>query len=727
MRYSTINLVNNRFFLQLGLVFLTNFTGTSIATTWSQVQVTHGPFVGAVTQKSARFLVRTDAQAEVRFELDQAQTFTNPVATLSANTEEEADFFVIIEVNGLLPNTRYYYRAVINNIPQTDIRSFMTFPIEGAETTFSFSFGSCQQAPGDPDSFSGRVFPLIAAGNPRFFLQLGDWTYPDTTDTHENPDNYFNTDYKLVQANYQSKYDPDYPMDELFKVAPIEYVYDDHDYSNNNSDRTNSGSENSIRGYKEMFPHYPLGNTDNGIWHKFAFGNADFFVLDTRTQRDRNIESFHQDSTGKYFFLPGSDHAILQGDPNISGELQMDWLIRELQASTAAWKFICSGVPFNPGHRALLELALAFQGSEFDPLPIPGRMVTAAFLAINLADAWNGFPQSVQRLVEATHDANIQNVIVLSGDSHTAAIDDGANSLFPEFMAGGLDRSNSTVVAIAELLGLELWNQGGQTLQNNNFNNHYGRVTVFGSDSVQIELIDEFDERFAGYTQKSGHLVSKVALTWAIKAKELLNATYNFSEVDIDSSSSISLLLMSTGADSVFINNIKSSDSAFFTKQQNFAIPPGERMDVDIVFQPKTAGDIQAILTIESNDPESPVQISLQGNGKQSTAVETELTNTPTMFSLRQNYPNPFNASTRITYELVQTSDVSLEIFNLKGQVVRRFRFYNQAPGRYIVDWHGLNSTGQRVASGVYIYRWQVNTTSNKKIYLQTRKMILLR
>lgn len=687
--------------------------------TWSQLKVTHGPLVGAVTSESAKILIRTDGPAEVRFDLDTVSNFTNPIATPSAIAEPDSDFFVIIDVTGLASDTQYYYRAVINGTPQSDVRSFITFPSEGSVTDFTFAFGSCQQDADDPNSFIGRVFPLIAQDKPRFFLQLGDWTYPDTTDTPGNPTDYFNVDFNRVRSNYKSKYDPAYPMNELFKVAPIDYVYDDHDYSNNNSDMTFPGRKNSIRGYKALFPHYPLANSSHGLWHKFTFGNADFFMLDTRTQRHPNRLGFQQDSTARYFFQPGPEHLILQGDTTIVRELQMDWLIRELLESTATWKFVCTSVPFNPGHRALLELALFFQGSAFDPVPTLGGLVTAASLAILVSDSWNGFPGSVQRLVKAVNGAHLQNLIVLSGDSHTSAIDDGANSLFPEIMAGSLDRSNSRIVAIAELLGIRIWNRGGQTLNRNNFNSHFGRVTVFGSDSVRMELVDEFGERIASYTQMSGHLVSKVSLTYVAEGQD-------FGEVGVGTSSSLSILFMSTSADTVVVSNITSSRPEFITLPQNFVIPPGERRDVEILFQPQAVGDFNSTLTIESNDPESPFLVHVQGKSIEPTVVDENFSQLPFRYTLKQNYPNPFNASTQIHYELVQNSEVMLSIFNLTGQLVRTFKFMNQNPGRYFVDWDGCNHAGRQVASGVYIYRLEVNPIAGGEKFAQSRKMILL-
>ncbi len=679
-----------------------------------QITVTHGPVVGAATSNSARILLRASSPAEVRFEIDTDSSFANATLTAADSARAVSDFFVSIDVAGLQPDTRYFYRPHLNGTPLALIGHFATFPVTGAQSPFTFAFGACQQNARDPNSYIGRVFPWIARDEPRFFLQIGDWTYPDTTDTPDNPDDYFNVDFSRLQANYRSKYDPDYPMIELLRRTVIDYVYDDHDYSNNNSDMTFPGRDNSLRGYREMFPHYPLANPDNGLWHKFTFGNAEFFVLDTRTQRNPNVTPFRQDAEGlfSYTFLP--EHDILQADPAISGQLQMDWLLTELQASTADWKFICTGVPFNPGMRAFLELALFLQGSPVEALARQFGFDSLFEVALTLADSWNGFPASVARLARSLNEANIENVIVLSGDTHTAGMDDGANALFPEIMAGALDRSNSRGVALGEIVGISPWNRGGQTLALNNFNSHYGRVTVFGPDSVRMELVDEFGELIAAYTQLSGHVVSTVALSHAFESLD-------FGSVAIGDSAALTLLLINTGADTVLVDSITGSIPELVSGQRSLAIPPGVRQDVEIFFRPQLAGPVTGELLVASNDPQSPITLTLRGNGQLPTSVESRSPALPETFALLQNYPNPFNPSTKIAYQLPQTADVVLSIYNPLGQEIRTLVRLQQPGGNYLIEWDGRTRNGRPAASGVYLYRLRAGD------FVQTRKMLLLR
>ena len=94
----------------------------------------------------------------------------------------------------------------------------------------------------------------------------------------------------------------------------------------------------------------------------------------------------------------------------------------------------------------------------------------------------------------------------------------------------------------------------------------------------------------------------------------------------------------------------------------------------------------------------------------------------PLEYSLSQNYPNPFNPSTNINYQLKELSSVSLEIFNIVGQKIKvLLDNLVQNPGQYRISWDGTNQIGNRVATGVYIYRLRANA------FVSSKKMILLK
>lgn len=92
--------------------------------------------------------------------------------------------------------------------------------------------------------------------------------------------------------------------------------------------------------------------------------------------------------------------------------------------------------------------------------------------------------------------------------------------------------------------------------------------------------------------------------------------------------------------------------------------------------------------------------------------------NIPSKFELEQNYPNPFTQSTSVGYELSQRSGVSIRIYNVLGQLVKKFTFGEQTAGVHGIVWDGTNNLGERVPPGVYFYQM----TAGKQI--QGRKML---
>ncbi|WP_456407149.1 alpha-amylase family glycosyl hydrolase [Caldithrix abyssi] len=94
---------------------------------------------------------------------------------------------------------------------------------------------------------------------------------------------------------------------------------------------------------------------------------------------------------------------------------------------------------------------------------------------------------------------------------------------------------------------------------------------------------------------------------------------------------------------------------------------------------------------------------------------------TPEEFTLAQNYPNPFNPSTTIAFYLPTTEEISLRVYNMRGQLIKELISGRLNSGWHKIAWDGVNQAGNTVASGVYVYRLQ----AGKKTRL--RKMILLR
>jgi len=98
-----------------------------------------------------------------------------------------------------------------------------------------------------------------------------------------------------------------------------------------------------------------------------------------------------------------------------------------------------------------------------------------------------------------------------------------------------------------------------------------------------------------------------------------------------------------------------------------------------------------------------------------------DLTTPPVIVQLHGNYPNPFNPETTIHFSLQKDSRVTLDIYNIKGQLVRSLLndFYKE--GTHLILWNGKDDRGVTVSSGVYFYRMIADG------YNGVRKMVLMK
>ncbi|HAE87315.1 TPA: hypothetical protein DCG86_04750, partial [Candidatus Marinimicrobia bacterium] len=72
----------------------------------------------------------------------------------------------------------------------------------------------------------------------------------------------------------------------------------------------------------------------------------------------------------------------------------------------------------------------------------------------------------------------------------------------------------------------------------------------------------------------------------------------------------------------------------------------------------------------------------------------------PATYALHQNYPNPFNPSTSITFSLPEQTLVSIQIYNVRGQLVQTLTNSVYGPGQHTLTWKPVN-----LGSGIYLYR----------------------
>ncbi|MEW5985731.1 MAG: alkaline phosphatase D family protein [Chloroflexota bacterium] len=404
--------------------------------------LSHGPVTGAVNDRSAKVFVRTDTAASVviRYSDDPALTIYRETAAYP--TAAAADFTLQVRLSGLSPSTSYYLDVLVDGAPQlaAPYPTFKTFPPQGAEVPFKFvvltdfkeTFGGVEPV---------ETFQSASLENPDFVYIGGDFDHRNPTTLTEKAQMF--KDLYTPANNYE-----DFVFEILRKYA-LAHNWDDHDYGEDGADKYYPFRDRSIRVLSTYFPVYPM--TRYGDWQSFSYGQAEFFLLDSRAQRDPAADP------------AGPDKSLLDGD-NLGAAGQLEWLKNGLFNSTATWKFILTPVPFNP---------------------------------TNESDAWAVYLDERQALVDFINGNGITGVILISGDRHAGAMDDGTYSDFPEMLVPSANLND----CLASDSPLGDWAIGTYGDADRLRCRGYGLVTVLTDpDAVRLEVKDAQGRQKLVYT-----------------------------------------------------------------------------------------------------------------------------------------------------------------------------------------------------------------------------------
>ena len=366
--------------------------------------LTDGPLVGAVTHNSARVFVRTITAGTVEVQYSTDPQLADAQMSDPVTTEVASDYTAILDLANLPADTPIHYNVLVDGVPEltAPYPSFRTFTDGPTDFTVALIADLRNAKYNDPVP----AYVSIAAEDPACVIQLGDFD-------HRNP---FRLAY-MRQMHRQVRGVQTVPGTDFHEYLGLHYpyfhVWDDHDYAYNNADKTFVNRADALQAFGEYHPTPPLPNPDAGVWHSFTCGQAEFFMLDVRAQRDPSDDP------------DGPEKSMLDGDEIANG--QKDWLFQGLLNSTATWKFLVTGVSFNANCKP--------------------------------ADSWGAFLTERQELLDFIASNNIQNVIVLSGDAHTGgAIDDGSHAGLPEISVPHTNLITQT--ASAGPCPEEIWSNG---------------------------------------------------------------------------------------------------------------------------------------------------------------------------------------------------------------------------------------------------------------------------
>ncbi len=355
--------------------------------------ITHGVASGDVTDHSAIIWSRSNKQAQMHVEYNTNSNFSLPSKSLTIttiNVNETTDFTGHVKIDGLRPDTLYYYRvwftteqdqdnknnynskgSIVSDSSSSMIGTFRTAPEHSTSKTVRFIIGGdlgghryCRRV-----DLGYPIFSIMKALSPDFFIFNGDQIYgDDICPALQGPEDVIG--WYNIQGNFPSVTDENVNWTNISQLQDIynrhwEYnradphlqsllqntsLYsqaDDHevvnDYGGNwsylsNETRDRIGFPNLVKaGLQSFFNFSPLdrdnnstGEEANRIYRSFNWGkDLDLFLLDAHSYRSRS----ELDDT------PGNNKTLL-------GKAQLQWLKQSLLNSSATWKVISTDVPF---------------------------------------------------------------------------------------------------------------------------------------------------------------------------------------------------------------------------------------------------------------------------------------------------------------------------------------------------------------------------------------------
>jgi membrane-associated phospholipid phosphatase len=371
------------------LVSVALVAGVLVSGTWMGATTVHNHYFGPAHPESATVLPRspllewvwagglsptgftvtaklqsvgpTELLVAERADLGGAQRF-------SPQPEGEDGRVARFEPEGLEPDTVYHYAVARDGSPDRTRQGRVRTAPTGA-ASFTVTFGACART-----GSSGAVFDEIAGVEPLLHLITGDFHYANVE--RDDPGLLRAALDRTIAAPAQQA---------LYLQSPVAYVWDDHDYGGNDSDRSSPIRESAQAVYRSYVPHGPLAG-DEGIQQAFSIGRVRFILTDTRSYR-----------------APRAD-----GSGTMLGREQLAWFEEELLEASRSHALVVWVSP-----------------SPWIGPDEPGN------------DTWAGFPDERRRLAELIERSGIENLVMLAGDAHMVGLDDGTNSGYGRDGGGG--------------------------------------------------------------------------------------------------------------------------------------------------------------------------------------------------------------------------------------------------------------------------------------------------
>lgn len=383
-----------------------------------------------------RVTPEVDGPVEVTWRIGSDAQFTDTLQEGTIITGPDVDYTVKVDVGGLQPGTWYYYEfhALGRN---SQVGRTKTAPSGGVDQ-LRFAVVSCSNY---PVGYFNVYEKIYERNDVDAVLHLGDYIYEGggSSILHEDMPRSAPPNHELISLNdyriRHSAHKLDSDSRKMHQNYPLIAVWDDHESADNswrdgshNHDPATEGTwaDRKAAAMEAYYEWMPLRKPDPGnftrIFRKLSYGNLlDLFMLDTRLY-DRD-----EQSVPNQFDNP---------DRKLIGPEQMNWLLTGLANSTATYKVL--------GQQVVMA-----------PFIIP-NYGTGTYVTLN-NDQWDGYTADRTELYDFILEADIDNVVVLTGDVHTAWANDlpydvfnyngitGAGSVAVEFVCNSVTSTSVPV------------------------------------------------------------------------------------------------------------------------------------------------------------------------------------------------------------------------------------------------------------------------------------------
>lgn len=196
----------------------------------------------------------------------------------------------------------------------------------------------------------------------------------------------------------------------------------------------------------------------------------------------------------------------------------------------------------------------------------------------------------------------------------------------------------------------------------------------------------------------------------------------NFGDVQMNNLLTLQAKIFSIGEIPLSVTSHNLVGNGFSVDLGTPSIPIGDSLEFNLTFEPQVLGVSAGYIEIFTNDWNTPNYLIYLAGAGVDTVTTVEENFLPEKVKLSQNYPNPFNPSTKIDFALQESQNVFLNIFNVKGQLIKTLFSGLSEKGQKSLTWDGKDSFGNLVSSGTYFYKLETETG-----FSETRKMSFIR